>query len=161
MKRISSLVAAAFVAALAVPALAGHGEKCTYDTQACLDHWSKNKDQKGYVGLQYDKAEDGTFKVKSVYPGSPALAAGFQVGDIVVAVNGAPLGDKAAVKKATGEWKIGQSVTYTVQRSGAEKKIAVTLAKMPEEVFASLVGSHMLENHVVTATADAAPADKK
>lgn len=160
MKRFSWLVTAAFVAALAVPALAGHGEKCTYDTQACLDHWSKKMD-KGYVGLQYDKAEDGTFTVKSVYPGSPAATAGFLVGDVVVAVNGAKLGDKEAVKKATGEWKIGQSVTYTVQRSGAEKKIAVTLARMPEEVFASMVGSHMLENHVITATADAKPADKK
>ena len=50
MKRISWFAAAVFVVALAVPALAGSGEKCTYDTQSCLNHMSKSKD-KGWVGL--------------------------------------------------------------------------------------------------------------
>jgi C-terminal processing protease CtpA/Prc len=160
MKWISWVVAAALVAALAVPALAGSGEKCTYDTQSCLNHWSKGKDR-GWVGLQYDKSEDGTVKVKAVTANSPAVTAGFQVGDVVVAVNGARMSDKDAVKKATGEWKVGQKVSYTVLRAGGEKQLPVTLGTMPEEVFASMVGSHMLENHAILATADAKPADKK
>ena len=154
MKKLSWFVAAALVLALAVPAIAGSGAKCTYDTQTCLNHYSKSKD-KGYLGLQYDKAEDGTVSVKSIYPNSPAVAAGFQVGDVLLALNGAKFADKEAMKKAKGEWKIGQTVTYTVKRAGAEKQIAATLATMPEEVFASMVGGHMLESHVVVATADA------
>jgi len=160
MKRISWFVAATLVAALAVPALAGSGEKCTYDTQSCLNHWSKSKD-KGWIGLQYDKAEDGTVTVKSVTANSPGASAGFQVGDVLVAMNGAKMSDKAAMKKAKGDWKAGQSVSYTVLRAGAEKQLAVTLAKMPEEVFASMVGGHMLESHVVITTADAKAAEEK
>ena len=160
MKRITWFVAAALVAALAVPALAGSGGKCTYDTQSCLNHWSKSKDM-GWAGLQYDKLEDGTVKVKAITANSPAVTAGFQVGDVLMAINGAKLSDKEAVKKAKGEWKVGQTVNYTVQRGGAEKQISVALARMPEEVFASMVGSHMLENHLVTATADAQPEGEK
>jgi len=157
MKRISWFVAAALVAALAVPALAGSGEKCTYETQSCLNHMSQGKD-KGWVGLQYDKAEDGTVTVKAVTANSPAAAAGFQAGDVLAAMNGARMSDKEAMKKAKGEWKVGQTVSYTVKRAGAEKQLSVTLGKMPEEVFASMVGSHLLESHVVVATADAKPA---
>ena len=154
MKKVSWFVVAALMTALAVPALAGSGETCTYDTQTCLNHMSKMKDT-GWAGLQYDKAEDGTMTVKAVTASSPAYSSGFKVGDVLVALNGAKLSDKEAVKKAKGDWKVGQTVTYTVKRAGAEKQIAVTLATMPEEVFASMVGSHMLENHVVTTTADA------
>jgi S1-C subfamily serine protease len=154
MKRISWFAAAVFVVALAAPALAGSGEKCTYDTQSCLNHWSKSKD-KGWAGLQYDKAADGTVSVKSVAANSPAYSAGFQAGDVLVALNGAKLSDKDAVKKAKGEWKVGQNVSYTIKRAGAEKQLALTLGTMPEEVFSSMVGSHLLESHVVVATADA------
>jgi S1-C subfamily serine protease len=155
MKRISWFAAAVFVVALAVPALAGSGEKCTYDAQSCLNHWAKSKD-KGWAGLQYDKAADGTVTVKSVAANSPAFTAGFMAGDVLVSLNGAKLSDKEAMKKAKGEWKVGQNVSYTVKRAGAEKQLALTLATMPEEVFASMVGGHLLESHVVVATADAA-----
>ena len=51
--------------------------------------------------------------------------------------------------------KAGQSIIYTVQRAGAEKQIAVTLARTPEEVFSSMAGAHMLESHAVMTTAAA------
>ena len=87
-------------------------------------------------------------------------SAGFQAGDVLVALNGAKLSDKEAMKKAKGEWKVGQNVSYTIKRAGAEKQIALTLGTMPEEVFSSMVGGHLLESHVVVATADAATGPK-
>jgi S1-C subfamily serine protease len=139
---------------LAVPVFAGSGEKCATSTQVCVNHWAAGKD-KGWTGLELDKSEVGIVKVKSVTPDSPAAAAGFQIGDVLVAMNGVKMADKEGMKKAKGTWKAGQSVSYTVQRAGAEQQIAVTLARTPDQIYSSMMGSHMIENHAVVATASA------
>lgn len=153
MKRITWFMAALLVVALASPALAGSAGKCTQNVQACLNHWAKGQSTKTWAGLQYDTAENGTTTVKAITPGSPAASAGFEVGDVLVAMNGIKLADKEALKKAKADFKAGQVVTYTVTRAGAEKQLAVTLATMPAEVYASALGSHMLENHATAAMA--------
>ena len=150
--RIVLLSAALLV--LAAPLFAGSGEKCTYGTQACLNHWASSKDM-GWTGLDLDKSVEGVIKVKSVMPESPAATAGFQPGDVLLTLNGVKMSDKVAMKKAKGAWKAGQSVTYTVDRGGAEQSLAVTLAKAPDNVYASMLGSHMMESHAAVATAAA------
>jgi S1-C subfamily serine protease len=137
---------------LAVPAFAGGGEKCSADLQTCLNHHAAMKD-KGWTGLELDKSDPAAIKVKAVTAGSPAAKAGFLVGDVLVAMNGVSMTDKEAMKKAKGEWKVGQAVTYTVKRKNADKQLAVTLAAMPEAAYASMVGTHLLANHVTAATA--------
>ncbi len=156
-KPIAWTMLATMALAIAAPALAGGGAKCSESAQACLNHWAKGK-EKPWAGLQYDTAENGTTSIKAITAGSPAASAGFQVGDVLVAMNGAKLSDKEAMKKAKAELKIGSAVTYTVSRAGYEKQISVTLAQMPSEVYASMVGSHMLESHVSATMAEAAPA---
>lgn len=167
MKRIAWLMVATLAVAIAAPAFAGSGGKCAESAQVCLNHWSKSKD-KPWAGLKYD-TEDGVTKVTLITPGSPAASSGIEVGDVLLALNGIKVTDKETLKKAKSEWKAGTVVKYTVTRSGAEKQFALTLAPMPQDVYASMVGSHMLENHVTTAMADAgttpnvtaAPAEKK
>jgi hypothetical protein len=90
---------------------------------------AKTKD-KPWVGLQHDTAE-----------------------------NGARRSDKGALKQAKGEWRIGQTIGYAASRAGAERQVAVTLGPMRPEVHASMVGSHLLENHVPSAMADAGDAE--
>ena len=158
MKTRIILLSAALVM-LAVPVFAGSGEKCSSNTQTCLNHWSAGKDM-GWTGLELDKSEVGVVKVKAVTPDSPAAAAGFQIGDVLMTLNGVKMTDKAAMKKAKGSWKAGQSVTYTVQRAGAEQTLAVTLAKAPENVYASMLGSHMMEYHAASASASASAETK-
>lgn len=152
MKALTALAAVAFVATLAAPAWAGSAEKCTYDTQTCLNKLSTKKTS-GWLGIEYDKSTEGVIKVKAITPGSPAEKAGFQVGDVLVALNGAKFSDKEAMKKAKGDWSVGQALTYTVQRKGADTQIAATLAAMPDNVYTSMVGNHMLESHVTAQTA--------
>lgn len=144
MRKFPLLAIALLIAA--APAFAG-GEKCSESAQACLNHWSESTD-KGWTGIKTEKAEDGSVMVKEVLAGSPAATAGFQAGDVLMAINGASMTDMDAVKKAKGAWKAGQSVSYTLRRSGAEKTMAMTLAKMPQEMFTSMLGTHMIENHV-------------
>lgn len=158
MKTRIVLLSAALVM-LAVPVFAGSGEKCTASTQVCLNHWASGKDM-GWTGLELDKSEAGIVKVKAVTPDSPAAAAGFQIGDVLVALNSVKMSDKAALKKAKGSWKAGQSVTYSVQRAGAEQQIPMTLGKAPDQVYASMLGAHMMENHAAAATASAAAETK-
>jgi hypothetical protein len=46
------------------------------------------------------------------------------------------------------EWTPGATMVYTLERNGAQKKVKVTLAPIPETVLAQWVGQHMLDQHV-------------
>jgi predicted metalloprotease with PDZ domain len=156
MKRVTVLVAAALGVVLAAPVFAGGSEKCTQDAQACLNGFSNYK-AKGWLGLEYDKsAAEKTHLIKRAVAGSPAEAAGFQAGDVLVSLNGVPLtAEKEALKAAKGDWSVGQSVSYVVSRKSKEVKLSAKLAAMPEEVFARMVGDHMVRDHMTAATAAA------
>jgi predicted metalloprotease with PDZ domain len=156
MKKLSWFIA---LAALAAPALAfaGGGEKCSAtDASACLSHWAEKRNS-AWMGASYDKGADGTITVKEVYAGSPADKAGIKKGDVLMALNGASFADKEAIKAAKADWKVGATMTYTIKRGNAEKKMAVTLAPMPEAVFAQMVGEHVVANHMTATAATPAP----
>jgi S1-C subfamily serine protease len=157
MKLHSLYAAAAVVALVAAPAWAGSGAKCTADTQTCLNHMAAKKSA-GWIGVEFDKSTEGVMKVKSVVAGSPAEQAGIQPGDVLVALNGVKVSDHEAMKKAKGAWSVGQKVTYTVERKGTATDLAVTLGAMPDHVHAAMLGAHLMDNHVTTATAAAAEA---
>lgn len=153
MKYAKWLVLAAVVMALALPAAAGEkGHKCTMDTQACLNKMVAKMKDRGWVGIEMDKAEDGeTLLITRVVPGSPAEAAGFQVGDALLAVNGAMFADNTEEKCVTCEvtkdnWTPGTTVHYVVLRDGRKTEVSPTLAEVPSNVMAAWVGGHMIEH---------------
>lgn len=156
MKRGTAFAAAALGMALAAPGFAGSGEKCTQDAQACLNRFASYQ-SKGWVGIEYDKtADEKGHVVKRTLPGSPAEAAGFKAGDILVSLNGVALtADKAALKQAKGDWSVGQSVSYKVSRGNKEVALTVKLGAMPKDVLARMVGDHMIRDHMSVASAAA------
>lgn len=164
MKRIAWWMVAVCSVALASPALAGapgavqagaSSGKCTRATQACLNQWAKQKDLP-WAGIQYDEGTGtGPLSIKAVAPGGPAATAGIQAGDILVALNGVKITDKEVLKKSKSEWKVGQTVQFTISRTGTEQQLPLTPIAMPPDVFAASVGAHMLENHVPLALAEA------
>jgi predicted metalloprotease with PDZ domain len=155
MKRRWGIATVALALVIAIPAVAGSGAgKCTQDTQTCLNTFSKYA-SKGWLGLDYDKSS-ATHAVKKVAPGGPAEAAGFKAGDVLVSMNGVAMtAEKEALKKAKGEWAVGQTVAYGVKRGDQDLTLSVKLAPMPSEVFASMVGDHMVSNHMAAPTAAA------
>lgn len=150
------LAAVLVVAMVAMPvSFAGDKDKykCTHTTQACLDEMAAHLKKAGWLGVELDTAETGEMTVKRVVPGSPAEAAGFKVGDVLVALNDLKYGDKKNKEAFMAANVPGNEVTITVTRGGMAKKLAVTLGQRPAEVIAQQVGHHMLEHAGETAIA--------
>jgi C-terminal processing protease CtpA/Prc len=124
-------------------------KKCSYGTQDCLDHMAAKMKTGGWVGIELERDETtGVMTVQRVVPGSPAEQAGFQVGDVLFAINGIEINEKneTALKTAKKDWKPGQNVSYTLKRDGRSVNANVTLASMPADVLAKFIGEHMLEH---------------
>jgi len=63
---------------------------------------------------------------------SPARRAGIQPGDVIVALDGQPVGSVPQLQQMVGFKRPGEAVDVTVQRAGAVRKTyAVTLARAP------------------------------
>jgi C-terminal processing protease CtpA/Prc len=140
---------------LAPAALAGDYEKCGADAQSCLNQLAARMQGRGWVGIELDVDDAGTMTVRRVVEGSPALAAGFEVGDRLVALDGMAYADASAERKRAAREAMvpGKRVTYTVLRGGSETELRVTLGKVPRRVMAQWIGDHML-GHVTVAQAD-------
>ena len=72
--------------------------------------------------------------VAKVLPDSPAQAAGFRVGDIIVAFDGRKITDSASLPPIVGSSKVGVFVPVDVIRDRKEIVIKVKLGELPEIV---------------------------
>jgi len=124
--------------------------KCPHTTQECLDMMASKLRDRGWVGISYEMDDTrGGLDVRRVVAGSPAQKAGVLEGDLLLTLNGVRFADQAnedAMKKNADLMKPGNTITYTLLRAGKELEVKVTLAPMPEDVLAQLIGMHMLEH---------------
>lgn len=157
MKKLVLLLALVVVLATAgaVSAGSGHGEKHA-SAESCLAEKAAQMAKHGWLGLETEKAAGGGWAVAAVHPGSPAEAAGFRAGDVLLALNGVRLAEdnKEAVKKVKAGLAVGSRVTYTVARDGGERQLQATLAPVPREVLAQWLGEDVLDHHVSVQLAD-------
>ena len=156
MKRIISVLTAVSLLAFAAPVLAGDGYACTASAQECLDKLATKAAKMGYEGLDGDyNKEAATWTVTAVHADSPAVAAGFKVGDVIWGANGKAFSE--FTKESWGEFEkhqvAGATVVYNVKRGQKKKDIEVTLAEMPEGEIATFVGKHMV-SHTQVASND-------
>ena len=145
----SKLIAVASLVVLAggigaSAAFAGGKECNEQHTQASYAEMQKKYAEHGWLGIETEAAGEGRYAVKAVTLGSPAEKAGFQKGDVLLALNGARFGEdnKEAVKKAKMSLAPGKNATYTIERGGAERQITATLAEVPQEVLAKWIDEH-------------------
>ncbi len=147
MKRVIGVVALMMLMAVAVPA--SSGEKCQASTQDCLNHMATSLKDRGWVGIEIDDAGgEGNMVVTKVIDGSPAEAAGFKVGDTLVAVNGVSFseGNQKELQDTKYAMKPGADFTYTVSRRGTQMDLEVKLGQLPENVMAQWIGNHMMDH---------------
>jgi len=67
--------------------------------------------------------------VSKVDPQSPAKRAGIKPGDVIVAVNGTPVHGSSDLRNRVGLMSIGDTVSLTIVRSGAQQTIDVRIEK--------------------------------
>lgn len=87
-------------------------------------------DTKNYSYDGYDT--DGNNKITQVREGSPAEAAGMQVGDIMKSYDGIAVTDSKAFSKRN-RTEIGQIVEIVVDRNGEEQTLSVTYTALPDK----------------------------
>jgi serine protease Do len=75
--------------------------------------------------------------VASVSPGGPAAHAGFQPGDIVVAVNGKGIEDNRDLTRRVAALPAGANAAFTIVRDGATKTLTAKIAPRKNEQVAS------------------------
>ena len=63
----------------------------------------------------------------------PAVKAGIQAGDVIIAVNGTPVRDARDLARQIGAMSPGTTVRLTVLQKGQEKTISVTLGELPND----------------------------
>jgi putative serine protease PepD len=84
-----------------------------------------------YLGVSIQNAENGGALIGQVEPGSPADQAGLEVGDVVTKVGdrGIASGDDlvGAIQTST----VGEALTMTVVRNGAEQTLTATVGEQP------------------------------
>jgi serine protease Do len=153
-RRIGWIVVASFLA-LSFNAAAGEKGHCTKQAGECAKGMYEKLANAGWLGIETDKSDKGVVTVKAVTPGSPALAAGFQPGDVLVAINGVEIAtaDKEALMAAKKSLVAGSDGRYTVLRHGAKKDLTAHLVAPPRTVLAQWIGEHMLTDHVGTQVA--------
>ena len=124
---------------LASAAVTATGDRWSYYISADELAAYQEQNANAYVGIgvtiRLENEDDAGFTVASVTPGGPAEAAGLQIGDMLLAIDGAnmkELGMEEARNRVRGEE--GTSLTLTVQRGGETFDVTVTRATIEVEV---------------------------
>lgn len=132
-------------------------QKCPYTTQDCLNHMASRLKASGWIGIEYEPAENGSITVQKVVPGSPAEKAGLQPGDLLFSINGVEIRKENDAALMKIERRPGQTIHYVIKRNGATKPIDIVLGQWPADLLAKYIGEHMLEHAEADAIAQAPP----
>ena len=79
--------------------------------------------------------------VAEVVPGGPAAKAGFERGDVVVALNGRNVEDSRDLTRHIAALPAGASASFTVMRGGQKKMITAAIGNRPDQKIASNGGT--------------------
>ncbi len=88
------------------------------------------------LGIRLGIKEDGGVRLTRIYPGTKAEAAGLQVGDVVLALDGAPVTarrpeDVDAFNRQIRQYKSGTSAVFSLWRDGKKLELPVMLEEQP------------------------------
>jgi predicted metalloprotease with PDZ domain len=142
--------------ALLVPVGALAAEpKCELDATTCLEHFERMR-HRPWLGVKFDTDSTGRMVIHEVVPGSPAQRAGVRAGDVLRGIEGKPPAQWFAGKAGWGPQERG---SITILRGAREKTLAMVYEAMPEDMFARIVGLHMINAHLAYMPHDSGAAE--
>src|SRR5262245_50736895 len=124
--------------------------ECNMTAEECAQEMQKNMATRGWLGINMDQSDEA-MTINKVYPGSPAEQAGFHTGDKIVSINGVQVSDKNEEKLhgMLKNAKIGEQVTYVVERGSEDVTLKAKLVQIPQDVLAQIIDQHMKADHTV------------
>jgi S1-C subfamily serine protease len=86
-----------------------------------------------FVGIEVDNAlAEGrplALMVKRVITGSPAMKAGFAVGDALVNIGRTPVPTRTSLIETLSNYKPGETITVKIMRQGKTQRLKLTLGE--------------------------------
>jgi uncharacterized iron-regulated protein len=79
----------------------------------------------------HTRPDDQRLEVLDVEKDTPASAAGFQVGDVLLTLDGTPIADRETLARLVAGKRWGDAAAFTVRRADATVNVAVVLRRTP------------------------------
>ncbi len=97
----------------------------------------------GVTGTSSQAGDAGQgVRVDNVAPGLTAEKLGLRVGDIVLDVNGTPIGDMPAFSGVAAKLEAGKPVRMTIWRNGQKQTLTATAVERPRETYKNGVAQY-------------------
>ena len=115
----------------------------TMVTRVADELLQKGHVSRGYLGLSMQPVRlpeplraqlglgDGALIVVMVEPSGPAARAGVLLGDVLVALDGEPVGDLDDVQARLGSDRVGAEISAVVLRGGVRTELRITVGEQP------------------------------
>ncbi|MEM8954051.1 MAG: DegQ family serine endoprotease [Verrucomicrobiota bacterium] len=87
--------------------------------------------------------------VNDVMPKTPAARAGFEAGDVIVAVDGELIENSAELRFLVGGTSPGEEVDFKVRRGDKEMTLTAEIAEIPENMLSAAAGPQKSESDVI------------
>jgi serine protease Do len=89
------------------------------------------------IARAFNLKQNGGVLVGDVTPDTPAAKAGMRKGDVILAVNDAPINDRNQLTLKISQMAPGTRVKLTILREGRTQDVNVTLGELPEKAEAT------------------------
>lgn len=86
-----------------------------------------------FLGVLPERNASEGLRIRFVYPNSPAASAGLAAGDVLLAIDGQPVANRADAAARIVSAAVGQKWSVLVRRGNAEQTVEVTLGREPTE----------------------------